>query len=288
VEAEKIDITEADVSGFLNSGGLRGTAIIQYGTSLSKLDSATLPLEVAGSSTDQVVTSKISGLIEDTEYFYQMTLSTNLGSVVSNVSKFRTRPQVGISINNGSRYSNSANVELNVNGPIGSTSAVISNDGGFAKSRTETVQVGSNIQWKLDDSIKGLYTKVVYVRFYGPGIDNTKTYSDDIILDTASPITSAVSGVSVVVPTSSVTTRSFLSARKKNGVRLRISARDAISGIGSFEVKTSVRGKVVSVNASSSKAKSHTVRLKTKARKLWVRSVDRAGNKSRWVGTTLK
>lgn len=130
--------------------------------------------------------------------------------------------------------------------------------------------------------------KVVYVKFVTRLGNQSLAQSDDIILDTTAPTTSSAAGASATVPESAVSVQSILSAKTRNGVTLRVSAADSNSGIGSFEVKRSAGGRAVSVKATSPKAKSHTVRVKTTAKRLWVRSVDRAGNKSRWVVVTVK
>lgn len=214
--------------------------------------------------------------------------STSTTSTTVEVRQAPPSGESGISILDGDSYTNSKSVKLNLVWPEYATEARISNDGGFAASKTKTVSLSALVDWELDDSLAGIYTKVVYVRFSGSGIDNTKTYSDDIILDSTPPSVSTAVGTSAVVPSSSVTAQSLVSARKKNGVVLRVKASDRLSGVGTFEVKTSSRGKVVSVRAGSPSAKSHTVKVKTKARKIWLRSVDRAGNKSRWVIATVK
>ena len=108
----------------------------------------------------------------------------------------------GVSIKNGDAFTNTKNIALNLVWPEYATGARISNDGGFASSKTTTVTLGASIDWTLDDSVKGVYTKVVYVRFNGVA-DLSKTYTDDIILDTTAPTietsSAAVTSSSVVV-----------------------------------------------------------------------------------------
>jgi hypothetical protein len=214
--------------------------------------------------------------------------STSTTSTIVEVRQAPPSGESGISILDGAAYTNSKSVKLNLAWPEYATEARISNDGGFAASKTKTVSLSELVDWELDDSLAGIYTKVVYVRFSGSGIDNTKTYSDDIILDSTPPSVSTASGTSAVVPSSSVTAQSLVSAKKRNGVVLRVKASDRLSGVGSFELKTSSKGKIVSVRAGSPSAKSHTVKVKTRAKKIWIRSVDRAGNKSRWIIAKVK
>ena len=126
--------------------------------------------------------------------------------------------EVGVSIRNGDSYSNSKQVTLNLVWPAYATAARISNDGGFAASKTETKELAASIDWELDDSVKGVYTKVVYVRFNGVA-DSTKTYSDDIILDTTAP---TIDSSTVSVAPSSI--------------KLVVKATDDITGVDKIEL----------------------------------------------------
>jgi hypothetical protein len=126
----------------------------------------------------------------------------------------------GASILDGAVYTNNKSVKLNLIWPAYATEARISNDGGFAASKTKTVQLESLIDWDLDDSVKGLYTKVVYVRFNGSGIDTTKTYSDDIILDTNPPVMESSSAAAV-----------------SGSIDLTLKATDDITGVDKVEIK---------------------------------------------------
>ena len=127
--------------------------------------------------------------------------------------------EAGVSIKNGDSYINTKQVTLNLVWPEYATAARISNDGGFAASKTQTKDLAASIDWELDDSVKGIYTKVVYVRFNGVA-DTTKTYSDDIILDTTAP---TIETSSAVVASSSVD--------------VSLKATDDITGVDKVELK---------------------------------------------------
>jgi YVTN family beta-propeller protein len=108
--------------------------------------------------------------------------------------------EVGVSIEDGDSYTNSKQVTLNLVWPEYATAVRISNDGGFASSKTQTKDLAASIDWELDDSVKGIYTKVVYVRFNGAA-NTRETYTDDIILDTTAPTitrTAASTGTSTI------------------------------------------------------------------------------------------
>ena len=127
--------------------------------------------------------------------------------------------EVGVSVKNSDSYTNTKKVALNLVWPDYATSVRISNDGGFGASKTQTKDLAASIDWELDDSVKGIYTKVVYVRFNGVG-DTTKTYSDDIILDTTAP-TIETSSAAVVSST----------------VDVSLKATDDITGVDKVELK---------------------------------------------------
>ncbi len=117
--------------------------------------------------------------------------------------------------------------------PAYASEARISNDGGFAASKTQVVPLSDRIAWEIDDSVKGLYTKVVYVRFNGVGIDTTKTYQDDIILDTTAP-----------------TIQSSTATVASDAVQLSVKAIDDITGVDSIEVQGAT--KVIEIDYSTS------------------------------------
>ena len=127
--------------------------------------------------------------------------------------------EAGISINDGMSYSNMKAVSISMVWPAYAKAVRISNDGGFAPGKTSTFLLAPTIEWTLDDSIKGIYTKVVYVRFSGVGIDTTKTYSDDIILDTNPPVIESSSAAAV-----------------SGSIDLTLKATDDITGVDKVEI----------------------------------------------------
>ena len=125
----------------------------------------------------------------------------------------------GVSIENSDPYTNTKKVVLNLVWPEYATAVRISNDGGFAASKTQTKDLAASIDWELDDSIKGINTKVVYIRFNGV-VDRTKTYTDDIILDTNPPVVETSSAVTV-----------------SGAVNVTLQATDDIAGVDKVEIK---------------------------------------------------
>ncbi len=93
--------------------------------------------------------------------------------------------EIGVSINQAALYTKSPEVELCINYPAGTRSIKISNDGGF--SGATEISPATSVSWRIISSGSERLPKTVYVRFGGPGIDGSQTYSDDIILDETPP-----------------------------------------------------------------------------------------------------
>jgi DNA-binding beta-propeller fold protein YncE len=175
--------------------------------------------------------------------------------------------ETGISINSGASYTNTKSVTLNLVWPEFATEARISNDGGFAASTTATVPLAASVKWDLDDSVKGVYTKVVYVRFSGIG-DQSKSYTDDIILDTTAPVVETPSA-----------------AAASGSIEVSLKATDDISGVDKVEVKngtTSVvkayESKVAVTEKELGLAVSTANVRKSNSSSIEVRVSDKAGN----------
>jgi hypothetical protein len=175
--------------------------------------------------------------------------------------------ETGISINSGASYTNTKSVTLNLVWPEFATEARISNDGGFAASATSTVPLASTVKWDLDDSVKGVYTKVVYVRFSGVG-DQSKSYTDDIILDTTAPVVETPSAAAAL-----------------GSIEVSLKATDDISGVDKVEVKNGTTSVVktyetkVSVTEKELGLAVSTASVrKSESSSIEVRVSDKAGN----------
>jgi hypothetical protein len=149
--------------------------------------------------------------------------STSTATKSIDVRKSPPSGEPGVSIIDGASYTNSKSVKLNLVWPEYATEARISNDGGFAASKTQTKDLAASIDWELDDSVKGVYTKVVYVRFNGVA-DTTKTYSDDIILDTTAP-----------------TIESSSASAASSSVDVSLKATDDITGVNKVEIRNDTK-----------------------------------------------
>jgi hypothetical protein len=177
--------------------------------------------------------------------------------------------ELGISINDASPYTNDARVKLRLVWPPGAVQARISNDGGFGASSVVTKDLASSTDWRLDDSVKALYTKVVYVRFSGSDIDETRTYTDDIILDLTPPTIQSATATGLAASAENA-------KAKGQPVRVRTKAKDNRSGVGFLQVtsKKAKPGKALAY------ARSRIVRVT--GTRVFLRVQDRAGNWSSW------
>ena len=195
---------------------------------------------------------------------------------------------VGISINDGASYTNNKAVSLNLVWPAYATQVKVSNDGGFAASRTQTFDVAPTVSWSLDDTVAGLLPKVVYVRFVGADVNgattyNDRTFQDDIVLDTTAPVLSSAtasrsSGTAPVTVQGLTGTLTLpATAARAKTVRVSVRARDNMSGVSEiqFNSRATARGARSTKFATS-------VKVRTSSKTLWLRVKDGAGNFSRW------
>ena len=182
----------------------------------------------------------------------------------------------GVSIKNGDPYANTKKVVLNLVWPEYATSVRISNDGGFSAFGTLTKDLAPSIDWELNDSVKGINTKVVYVRFNGV-TDITKTYIDDIILDTTAP--NIETSTAVVVSSS---------------VDLSLKATDDITGVNKVEIRSdtkivtkdyATKVSVLLTDLSLSVSSSGVQKSATKV--VEIRVSDNAGNWTGWETVTV-
>jgi hypothetical protein len=196
---------------------------------------------------------------------------TNTKSLTIDVRKSPPAGETGVSMLDGAAFTNTKSVKINLVWPSFATEARISNDGGFAASKTRTVSLANLVEWELDDSVKGIFTKVVYVRFNGSGIDTNRTYSDDIILDTTAPVLESSSAV----PGS-------------GKIDLTLKASDDITGVDKVEIKNGTTSVTKDYNSKISVSEkeigltvsSASIR-KLSASSIQIRVRDRAGN---WSG----
>jgi hypothetical protein len=179
---------------------------------------------------------------------------------------------VGVSIEDGALYTNDPTVRLDLVWPKYATAVLVSGDGGFK--RAKRFDLGKSVPWTLPSTGPERVPKNVYVRFevpddgpgYGDPKASTQTYSDDVILDTTVPVTTA--------------------ARVVSRRSLRVAGRDRLSGAGTVQITTNRRkpGKRIAFRKKlrGSRAFSQSFTYTAKRGATWVRVIDRAGNPSGW------
>ncbi|MSO44647.1 MAG: hypothetical protein EXQ74_05000 [Thermoleophilia bacterium] len=178
----------------------------------------------------------------------------------------------GVTINNGARFTATPTVTLSVSWPDGATTMRISTDGGFRTSYS--MPVHDEVPFTLVADEGSRLPHVIYVRFRGKGISARETYSDDIILDTTTPVLTKVVAVDVVGQAANAKTHTAARTRR---VRITTWATDAISGVRSIQVASSRRRGVVHTIPFAK-----VVTIPAPAGPMVVRVIDAAGNPSRW------
>ncbi len=208
------------------------------------------------------------------------------GSTADASANIEVRPappsgEPGVSVNDGAQFTNDSNVLLWPVWPAGATAIRVSNDGGFR--RAQTLSLGETVAWALDGSGEERLPKTVYARFSGSGIDESKTYQDDIILDQTPP--KVVSATAVVVKAAGAKLHAEMVRRtktKSRTVRVRTKATDALSGVAAMQVTDNKRA------PSAARPYAVSATLRTKKTTVFVRAQDRAGNWSVWRSVRVK
>ena len=122
---------------------------------------------------------------------------------------------IGVSIDDGATYTNSLDVQVTALGPDVATGLRISSDSGFANPLSVLRNASETYPFMLASSGPEQKPKTVYVRFDGPGLDPTVTFTDDIIFDQTPP---SVDSARIV-------------GRNRGGVLIRLRASDGTSGV---------------------------------------------------------
>jgi alpha-tubulin suppressor-like RCC1 family protein len=287
------------INGKVNPKDLETTYRFDYGTDAKLVGAQQTAAKAQTGAEDVDVSALIAGLAENTTYYYRIVASNVVGTVEGEIRSFTTSRPEGVSINNGEEFTSSQKVTVSVTGPSTAVKAILSNDGGFATSETfDLVNNSADISWTLQSSKEGTFTKIVYVKYVSRFGSQSTPYTDDIILDTTKPVMTTATAVAAAPTQSAVqVARVGVSAKKAaGGVRLSLRGSDTISGIGSIEVRSAANKAATEVNVSrvagkadgKPRAASQTVTLRTTAKRLQVRVIDRAGNASAWRTITVK
>jgi hypothetical protein len=194
---------------------------------------------------------------------------------------------VGVSINDGARFTSTSDVNLSLNWPEGATTALISNDGGF--SAAQEVPLSGRVAWRLPSEGSGFLGTSVYVRFFANFPVNGSwrrdeigyQVQDDIVLDLSPPAVSGVSASSNQLLGSFIaTSMGEVVAGKQNTpmatATVSINATDDASGIAGMQVTSdpAIPGAVIPFSTQ--------VRIPIDRERVAVRVVDNVGHWSNW------
>ena len=271
----------------VNANLLQTTVVFFYGLSADLTDGKSVSTRDITELTKVIdISAKIEGLVKSKTYYYRVEATNELGTTKGDIKSFVTTRAQGVTINDGSEFTNSKDVTISVVAPAGSAKVILSNDGGFGSSQTfDLVDASADIAWKLVASRDERLPKIVYAKWVSRFGTEGAAVLDDIILDTTIPVLSNVSAEANTAPASAVT---VAAVKKSTGAKIIVKAKDANSGIGKIEIKSSKKGKTTTVIYKKPTAASQTVSVKTTSKTLYVRVLDRAANASPWKTVMVK
>jgi hypothetical protein len=261
-----------------------------------------------GSTTSVVATSTTVGVVQLPGDLSTGTPIAPGSSAVTTTTATTAPPQPvydmtpeSVSINEAEEFVSNTKVKVSIVGPgmwkgtMGAaTRAELSNDGGFKSSSFfDLVNSRGVIDWTLQASRDGTFTKIVYVRFwncYGAPAFGSSTLTDDIILDTTKPTIVGVSAVEDSGRSGVAISAVRSSAAPRAAARVTIRGSDSISGVGAIEFRASPRGSTTEVvvggggGSVSARARliAKSIKINLAAKRFQVRLIDRAGNASGW------
>jgi len=189
---------------------------------------------------------------------------------------------IGVSINNGDYATNSTSVQLNLVWPAYASEALISNDGGFGSAGgTKTVRLAATRPWTLRSAENSeRISQTIYLRFPDSG-SPTQTFSDDIILDTTTPLIQNAALTSAGKP------RRTSSVIRAHVFEVRLRAKEKVSGISSAQFSTLRHGRGTTLVLTNRKRRGiptlkRVVGVKLARAPHWVRVRSAAGTWSHW------
>ncbi len=192
---------------------------------------------------------------------------------------------VGVTINSTARFTDSTDVELTLNWPEGASTALISNDGGFADA--QEVPLARTVRWKLSSIGSGQLGTTVYVRYYNLIPDGSGSWAkeevgyqvaDDIVLDLSAPIVSNVSATAGSGLAAAQRADGFVfSVSGAQHATVTVAALDMASGIAGMQVASdpAVPGPILPYSSQ--------VRVEVDRARVAVRVQDNVGLWSDWI-----
>ena len=199
---------------------------------------------------------------------------TDTAQVEVDVRNMPPAGEVGLSINGGAYATNDPNVRISLVWRKLDVTALLSNDGGFGPAGNATpFAVEPILDWTLATEGPERLPKTVWARLKGkPGAED-RDLTDDIILDTTSPV---VDGASFVT-----SARTTVFARLVSR-RIRYSATDNAAGVRGVQVTTDKSRPGTKIKVPRAKSATGVVTANVGAGPVYIRVLDAAKNPSAW------
>jgi len=275
------------------SGGQSYRLDESISTSFSCNDAANAPGLL--SCQDSNGSSAPSGHLDTTSYgrhTYTVTAISRDGQRTSQSISYVVTPSgiVGFLINHGDYATNSLHASIEPVWPLGTTSILISNDGGFAATgNASTFPLATQIPWTLKQTGQDRLPKTVYLRFLGAGID-TQNFTDDVVLDEQAPTMTSVQLVGTTgtanVARAAVAGAPAATEARTRSYAIKIKAKDTIVGL--CEIAISSRrsgGHVIGIKNCGRRGLvriNRIVRVRSSSRPRYVRVRNSARTWSSW------
>ena len=216
-------------------------------------------------------------------YFVTLVASNDVGTATSSRVSFTTPGPVGVIINSDDNSSELSTVTLTITPPGGAVAMRVSNNRAFRGA--SVLPLTSSMTWELLASDEEIAERSVYVQFYFRN-GTSVVYEDDIYLMT--DVTSPDEEAPTVTAMSAAKTRIAAAAAStvKTASTVMISARDKMSGV--VRIDTKVKTRITSTRVEAARRGTYTVSFPKGVKKMQIRVIDKAGNKSKWITVTRK
>lgn len=216
-------------------------------------------------------------------YFVTLIATNDAGTATSSRVSFTTPGPIGVIINSDDNSSELSTVALTVTPPAGAVAMRVSNNRAFRGAKV--LPLTSQMTWELLASDEEIAERTVYVQFYFRNGTST-VYSDDIYLmtDIASPDDDAPTVTALSTAKTRISAAGASTAKTDSTVT--ISARDKMSGV--VRIETKVKTRISSTRVDAARRGTYTVSFPKGQKKMQIRVIDKAGNKSKWITVTRK
>ena len=216
-------------------------------------------------------------------YFVTLIATNDAGTATSSRVSFTTPGPIGVIINNDDNSSELSTVVLTITPPAGAVAMRVSNNRAFRGAKV--LPLTSQMTWELLASDEEIAERTVFVQFYFRNGTST-VYSDDI--DLMTDITSPDEEAPTVTAMSAAKTRIAATSTEtaKTNSTVMISARDKMSGV--VRIETKVKTRITSTRVDAARRGTYTLSFPKGQKKMQIRVVDKAGNKSKWITVTRK